>query len=49
LEGDIFRDLTRLSVLDLTGASVYNISEYAFRGLRRLRVLRLGVNFINIL
>jgi hypothetical protein len=49
LEGDIFRDLNRLSVLDLTGASVYNISEYAFRGLRRLRVLRLGKNALDTL
>jgi hypothetical protein len=41
--------LNRLSLLDLTGASVYNVSELAFRGLRRLRVLKIGKNALDTL
>jgi hypothetical protein len=47
IDGDVFRDLAVLDVLELTGASVYNVSDFAFRGLRRLRALRIGKNALD--
>jgi Leucine-rich repeat (LRR) protein len=49
LEADVFRDLNRLSILDLTGANIYNVSDLAFRGLRRLKTLSLAKNALDTL
>jgi hypothetical protein len=41
--------LNRLSILDLTGANIYNVSDLAFRGLRRLKTLSLAKNALDTL
>lgn len=44
LPDDAFDGLSRLTVLDLNGASLVNISEHTFRGLNGLRTLNLAGN-----